>query len=150
MIDRHGSGSDDDLRGSPPEELEADLVRRSSLIALCAMAYVGAVGFSVADLLRDPPLKSYVIAPGGDWTRCVEVRATSERLAYREAVKNASPAREDGDCATLPAIKAVDQRLLMARGFNTLLIVSAVLAALWSVDLAIRAWRRAGPLNDPA
>jgi len=125
------------------------VVRRNPLIALCALAYVGAVGFSVADLLRDPPLKTYVIAPGDDWTRCVQVRATSERLAQRQALKYPSPARAEGDCVTLPVVRAVDQRLLLARGFNTMLIVSAVLAALWSVNLAIRAWRRAGPLKDP-
>ncbi|PIB92117.1 hypothetical protein [Caulobacter sp. FWC2] len=125
------------------------MIKRSPFLALCAAAYVGAVGFSVADLLLDPPLKSYVIAPGDDWTRCVEVRATSERLAQRQAQKYPSPARTEGDCATLPAVKAVDQRLLLARGFNTLLIVSAILAALWSVDFGVRAWRRAEPLDDP-
>lgn len=125
------------------------MIKPSPLLALCAVAYVGAVGFSVADLLLDPPLKSYVIAPGDDWTRCVQVRATSERLAQREALKHPSPPRAEGDCATLPTLRAVDQRLLLARGFNTLLIVSAVLAALWSVNLAIRAWRRAEPLDDP-
>jgi len=106
------------------------------------MAYVGAVGVSVADLLRDPPLKAYAIAPGDDWTRCVEVRATSERLARKAAVKQASPVLSGGACTVLPAIRAVDSQLLMARGFNTLLVVSAILAALWGATFVARAWRR--------
>lgn len=125
------------------------MIKPSPLVALCAVAYVGAVGLSVGDLLLDPPLKSYVIAPGDDWARCVQVRATSERLAQRQALNYPSPAGAEGDCATLPVIRAVDQRLVLARAFNTLLIVSAILAALWSVNLAIRAWRRADPLDDP-
>lgn len=118
------------------------MVSRKLLMALCAIAYVGAVGFSVTDLLRDPPLKSYAIAPGGDWTRCVEVRATSERLARREALKRPSPVKAEGHCTTLPVLKAVDQRLVWERGFNALLVVSAILAALWSAEFATRAWRQ--------
>lgn len=123
------------------------MASRKLLMALCAVAYVGAVGFSVTDLLRDPPLKSYAIALGGDWTRCVEVRATSERLARREALKGPSPVKAEGRCTTLPAIKAVDQRLIWERGFNALLVVSAILAALWSAEFATRAWRQSAALS---
>ena len=111
-------------------------------MALCAMAYVGAVGVSVADLLRNPPLKSYAIAPGDDWTRCVQVRATSERLARQAVAKQSSSAMDNGDCTVLPVIPAVDSQLVLARGFNTLLVVSAILAALWGVTFVARAWRR--------
>lgn len=121
--------------------------RNHRLIALCAAAYVGAIGFSVVGLLRDPPLKPYVITPAGDWARCVEITATSERLAYREALRRPTPARaKDGGCPVLPAIKAVDSRLMIQRGFNAALVVSAILAALWGLGLALRAWRRG---DDP-
>ncbi len=43
---------------------------------------------------------------------------------------------------SIPAIKAVDQRLIWERGFNALLVVSTILAALWSVEFATRAWRQ--------
>lgn len=115
-------------------------------MGLCATAYVGAIGISVGDLLRDPPLKSYVIVPGGDWSRCVEIRATSERLARREVLRRPTPKSAAGDCPVLPAIQAVDSRLVIERGFNAGLIVSAILAALWGVGLAFRAWRRG---DDP-
>lgn len=107
------------------------------------MAYVGAIGLSVTDLLLHPPTKTYVVAPDDDWTRCVEVRATSESLARREAQRHpASRAKDNGDCAVLPAVRAMDQRLVLARGFNTLLVVSAILAALWIALVAARAWRQ--------
>lgn len=117
-------------------------------MALCAAAYVGAIGFSVVDLLRDPPLKAYVITPGGDWTRCVEITATSERLAQREALRRPTPARvKEGDCPVLPTLKTVDARLMIERGFNAALIVSVILAALWAAAAALRAWRRGS--DDP-
>jgi hypothetical protein len=120
---------------------------RNRLIALCAAAYVGAIGFSVVGLMRDPPLKSYVITPGGDWTRCVEITATSERLANREALRRPTPARvKDDDCPVLPAIKAVDSRLMVERGVNAARIVSALQAARWGIGVALRAWRRG---DDP-
>ena len=120
---------------------------RTRLVALCAAAYVGAIGVSVVGLMRDPPLKSYVITPGGDWARCVEISATSERLAHREALRRPAPARvKDGDCPVLPTLKAVDSLLMIERGFNAALIVSAILAALWGIGVALRAWRRG---DDP-
>lgn len=112
-------------------------------MALCAAAYVGAIASSVAGLFSDPPSKTYVIVPGGDWTRCVEIRATSERLAYREALRRPTPPRaEDADCPVLPAINAMDSRFVFERGFNASLVVSAILAALWGLGVALRAWRR--------
>jgi hypothetical protein len=122
------------------------VISRNLLMGLCAAAYVGAVGISVGDLLRDPPLKSYVIVPDGDWTRCVEIRATSERLARREALRGPTPKRAAGDCPVLPAIKTVDARLMVERGFNAALVVSAILAVLWGVGVAYRNWRRG---DDP-
>jgi hypothetical protein len=122
------------------------MINRNRLIALCAAAYLGAIGFSVADLMRDPPSKAYVIVPGGDWTRCVEIRATSERMAHRAVLRSPMPAGGASDCLVLPATKAVDSRLVLERTFNALLVVSAILAALWGAGVALRAWRRG---DDP-
>lgn len=119
-----------------------DPISRNLVMALCATAYVGALGFSVADLLRDPPLKTYVIVPGGDWTRCVELRATSERLARQAVLRRPAPAGAAEGCLVRPAIAAVDSRLVLERGFNTLLAVSAILAALWAGFALTRSWRR--------
>lgn len=119
-----------------------DLISRNLVMALCATAYVGAVGFSVADLLRDPPLKTYIIVPGDDWTRCVEIRANSERLARQAVLRRPAPARAAKDCLVLPAVAAMDSRLVFERGFNALLAVTTILAALWIGFAATRAWRQ--------
>jgi len=115
-------------------------------MALCAVAYLGAIGFSVADLMRHPTLQTYVIVPGDDWAKCVEVRATSERMARREVLRRPIPARDTDDCPVLPAARAVDSLLILERSFNAVLVVSAILAALWGVGVAHRAWRRG---DDP-
>ncbi len=115
-------------------------------MALCAAAYLGAIGVSVVDLMRDPPLKTYVIVPGDDWARCVEIRATSERMARREALRRPIPARNAGHCSVLPTLKAVDPLLALRRGVNAALVVSAILAALWGAGAVLRAWRRG---DDP-
>lgn len=114
-------------------------------MTLVATAYLGAIGFSVMGLVREPPLKTYVIVPDEDWTRCVEIRATSERLARREVARRPIPAAGADECAILPAVNAVDPRLMVQRGFNASLVVSAILAALWGAGAAARAWR-----NDAA
>lgn len=124
------------------------MIGRNLVIALCAAAYVCAIGLSVVDLLRDTPSRTYVIVPGDDWTRCVEIRATSERLARREVLRRPAPARGAGDCPVLPAIKTVDSRLVFERGFNTWLVVSALLATLWGVGAATRGWRQDTALLD--
>ncbi len=122
------------------------MVNRNRLIALCAAAYLGAIGFSMVGLMRDPPLKTYVIVPGDDWTRCVKIRATSERMARREVLRQPAPAGAAADCPVLPATKAVDSRLMLERSFNAALVVSVILAALWAAVVATRAWRRG---DDP-
>jgi hypothetical protein len=122
------------------------MVSRSLLMKLCATAYLGVIGVSVVDLMRDPPSKAYVIAPEDDWTRCVEIRATSERMALKEALRRPIPPRTANDCLVLPATKAMDSRLVLGRSVNAALIVSAILAALWGASVALRAWRRG---DDP-
>lgn len=117
------------------------MINRNLVMALCATAYMGAIGFSVVDLLRDPPLKTYVVVPDGDWTQCVEIRATSERLAKREARRLPPPPRAAA-CPVLPAITAVDSRLIFERGFNALLAVSAILVGVWLSFVATRFWRQ--------
>ncbi len=111
-------------------------------MAFCAVAYVGAVGVSVIHLFQDPPMKAYTIFPSEDLTRCVDVRATSERLARQEALRRPIRAAATGDCTVLPAVKAMDSRLVLERGFNALLVVSAILAALWMAVVTTRAWRQ--------
>ncbi|WP_454761191.1 hypothetical protein [Caulobacter segnis] len=118
------------------------MASRNLVMALCATAYVGVIGFSVADLLRDPPLKTYVIVPGDDWTQCVEIRATSERLARQAVLRGPASVRAAEDCLVRPAIAAVDSRLVFERGFNAVLAVTAILAALWIGFAATRAWRQ--------
>ena len=126
-----------------------DLISRKLVLALCATAYLGGgVGLSTADLLRDPPLKTYIIVPDGDWTQCVEIRATSERLARQAVLRRPPPARAPEDCLVRPAIAAVDSRLVMERGFNALLAVTAILAALWIGFASTRAWRQ--DVDSPA
>lgn len=115
---------------------------KSLVIAACALAYAGAIGFSVADLLRDPPMKAYSIAPGGDTTRCVEIRATSQRMASQAARLHPPTAKDTGDCTALPAVTTMDSALVLARIANAFLFVSAILAALWVAVAVVRAWRR--------
>jgi hypothetical protein len=120
---------------------------KSLVIAACALAYAGAIGFSVADLMRDPPMKAYSIAPGGDSTRCVEIRATSQRMATQAASLYPPRAGDGRDCMALPAVTAMDPGLVLARIVNAFLFVSAILAALWIVVAMVRAWRRDAALE---
>ena len=118
------------------------MVNRRLIITACALAYAGAIGFSVADLLRDPPMKAYSIAPGGDVTRCVEIRATSQRLASQAANLHPRRANDGNDCTVLPAVTAMDPGLVLARIANAFLFVSAILTALWVAAAVVGAWRR--------
>jgi len=124
-----------------------DPISRKLVLPLCATAYLAGVGLSTADLLRDPHLKTYVIVPNDDWTRCVEIRATSERLARQAVLRRPPPARAPEDCLVRPAITAVDSRLVLERGFNAVLAVTAILAALWLGFALIRSWRRDADLR---